>query len=448
MEALRALWHDLCFVQFHDTLCGTTTREGADDAIMALGRVALGAQELTHDAARRLGTTIDTSGPGGTVLLFNPAAEPYEGYVEYEPWTEWQPWSVGWQLTDESGAPTPHQLIETHEALSRADHGPNRLVFPVSLPAMGYRLYRFARSETGAPPANPVVAPQDPATAGPDFLANGLLHIRLDPETGDIVSCICVEDGLEWVGPGGWNVPLVIKDESDTWSHGVRRFEDVIGRFGAADIRMVDTGPLQASVLIERSYEGNTWLQQLVLRSGETELLIRNWLYWQGRWRMLKLAFDVAVTAPRARHDVPFGFAERPCDGQEVPTQMWMDVSGEATSGAGDAREAGLAIINDGKYGCDVSGSTARLTVLRCPPYAYHQPHPAGSKARYDWLDQGLQEFSVVLRPHVGDWRNASIVRRAREVNLPPVAVTMHSHPGTRPPVDSLLGLDAPGVWS
>ena len=131
VEALRALWHDLCFVQFHDTLCGTTTREGADDAIMALGRVALGAQELTHDAARRFGTTVDTSGPGGTVLLFNPAAEPYEGYVEYEPWTEWQPWSAGWQLTDESGAPTPHQLIETHEALSRADHGPNRLVFPV-----------------------------------------------------------------------------------------------------------------------------------------------------------------------------------------------------------------------------------------------------------------------------------------------------------------------------
>ena len=260
------------------------------------------------------------------------------------------------------------------------------------------------------------------------------------------MSCVCVEDGLEWVGPGGWNVPLVIKDESDTWSHGVQRFEDVIGRFGAADIRVVDTGPLQASVLIERSYEGNTWLQQLLLRSGEAELLIRNWLYWQGRWRMLKLAFDVAVTAPRARHDVPFGFAERPCDGHEVPTQMWMDVSGEATSGAGDAREAGLAIINDGKYGCDVSGSTARLTVLRCPPYAYHQPHPAGSKARYDWLDQGLQEFAVVLRPHAGDWRDAGIVRRAREVNLPPVAVTMHSHAGERPPVDSLLRLDAPDL--
>ncbi|MFN8459909.1 MAG: hypothetical protein U0401_35555 [Anaerolineae bacterium] len=33
-----------------------------------------------------------------------------------------------------------------------------------------------------------------------------------------------------------------------------------------------------------------------------------------------------------------------------------------------------------------------RLTILRTPPYAYHNPHVFGSKQRYDWVDQGYQE--------------------------------------------------------
>jgi alpha-mannosidase len=346
-------------------------------------------------------------------------------------------------MTDDSGRPVSHQVIETHEALSREGHGPDRLVFPVKLPAMGYRLYRYASLEPSGSPRAPAMSPPNPLRATRELLANELLEIRLDQATGDIISCTRVEDGLEWVGAGGWNRPHILEDRSDTWSHGVRRFEDVIGRFDAAHIRVVDAGPLQVSLLVERSYDGNQLLQQLVLRSGQPELLIRNWLSWQGQWRMIKLGFDIATSRPRAWHDVLFGSVERPCDGQEVPTQMWMDVSGPATWTFASGTEIGLTVINDGKYGCDVSGSTARLTVLRCPPYAYHLPHPFGAKSRYDWLDQGLQEFNLLLCPHTGDWRDAGVVRRAREFNAAPVLVTMHSHPGERPPADSLLRLGA-----
>jgi alpha-mannosidase len=82
---------------------------------------------------------------------------------------------------------------------------------------------------------------------------------------------------------------------------------------------------------------------------------------------------------------------------------------------------------------------------LRSPPYAYHDPpHVFGAKGRYDWMDQGPQEFTLVLRPHVGDWREAGIVQRAREINLPIVPITMHGHPGERPTTDSLTTLSSP----
>ncbi len=385
-ERLRALWHDLCFNQFHDTLGGSSTKEAEDEAIMSLGRVIMGSREIADDAGRAIAARVNTAGAGGAVVLFNPSAEPVSEYVEYEPWTEWQLWAPnGWGLTDEAGRPVPHQLIETHEALTRATSGISRLVFRAELPAFGYRVYRFA-------PGAPIIEAVGAAQATETGLQNDLFALRLDPVTGDIVSCIDKASGLEMVGPGGWNAAQVLEDTSDTWSHRVSRFDQVIGAFGDAKITVYERGPLEASLLVERRYEGNVWLQQIVVRHGDPLVMIRNWLNWQGQWRMLKLAFDVPTDVPQAMHDVAFGWCTRPTNGQEFPTHMWMDVSGPARTG--DDRRIGLAVLNDGKYSCDVTGSTARLTILRCPPYAYHEPHVFGTRARYDWVDQGYQEFT------------------------------------------------------
>ncbi len=433
---LDALWREVCLNSFHDILGGCTIRAAADDAVRALGHVVHRARALAIDAGRAVAAQVDTAGSPGSVVLFNPAPYARREYVEYEPWTGWQPWDAeGWGLTDEDGAPIVWQVLPNHDAAGRPDHGVQRLVFPVELPPLGYRTYRFG---PGAPRADAAPA----VTATPTALVNEHLALTLDPASGAIVSCRHRASGLELVGAGGWNVLQVLHDESDTWSHGIRRFDQVVGQFGEPVITVVDRGPLQASLLIERRYGGSTWLQQLVLRAGQPELLIRNWLHWQGRWTMLKLACDLAVSGPRARHDVPFGHVERACDGDETPTHMWMAVSGAAL--ADPAQTIGLGIINDGRYSCDVTGATARLTVLRCPPYAYHLPHEPGTRPRYDWLDQGEHAFDVLLRPHVGGWSAAGIVQRARELNMPPLAITAHAHAGRLPARQSLAALTTP----
>lgn len=432
-ETLNGLWHDLTFNQFHDIICGCAIKEAEDEAVMVFGRILTRAREIANDAGRAIAARINTSGPGGTVIFFNPFPYPVTQYAEYEPWTEWQNWKTqGWGLVDEQNCPVPHQLIETQEALTSPEGGLNRLVFQAQLPAMGYRLYRFA-------PGLPVLPPSPGVVVTETRLENEHLTIRLDPQTGAIASCVDRETGIEIVGARGWNVAEVLEDTSDTWSHDFRLFDKVIGCFGSPKITVFDQGPLQASLLVERQYEQSTWLQQIVLRQGEKEILVRNWLFWEGKWRLIKLACDVAVSGSKAAHDIPFGWMYRPTDGAEVPTQMWMDVSGAAADSANQV--AGLTIINDGKYGCDVSESTARLTILRCPPYANHKPHPMGTKHRYDWLDQGCQEFNIVLKPHVGAWEDAGAVRRAVEFNLPLVPITMHGHSGDLPALQSLAAL-------
>jgi hypothetical protein len=68
----------------------------------------------------------------------------------------------------------------------------------------------------------------------------------------DIVSCIDKVTGLELVGQGCWNVAQVLEDTSDTWSHRVARFDQVVGAFGDPKITVYERGLLQASLLVER----------------------------------------------------------------------------------------------------------------------------------------------------------------------------------------------------
>ena len=434
-QRLADLWHDLAFNQFHDTLGGSSLRVAEDDAIADLLAIESGAAALVNDAGRAVGARVDTSGPGGALLLINPAAHPVDTFVEYEPWTGWQAWDDGpWGLADDQGNPVPYQPIEPQAALGM--DGIQRLVFPVQVPSLGYRVYRFA---PGMPRLTP---PAGSLRATPTSIENEHLSVHLDPYTGAIVSWFDRQAQLELVGPGGWNVAQVLADHSDTWSHRVRRYDSIIGAFGDARITVANNGPLQASLLVERTYGNAHWLQELVLHRDERTLLIRNWLTWQEPWHMLKLAFDVNTPDPEATHDIPFGHCTRPCDGMEVPTHMWMDVSGPVSPA--DPRTIGAALLNDGKYGCDVLGSTMRLTILRCVPYAYHEPHQLGTKQRYEWVDQGYQEFSLALCPHVGDWRDAGIVAQARALNLPLVPITLHGHRGDRPRQHTLLSLSSP----
>lgn len=433
LNQLRTLWQDLCFNQFHDTLGGTSVKTACDDAVLSFGRVTLSANEICNDAGRAIAAQVNTRGGNGALLVFNPFPEPHTPYVEYEPWTDWQHWEHGnWSLFDDQGRAIACQRLDPNEALTGTNGGIVRLLFRTELPPMGYRAYRFA-------PNMPAVSAEGSAHATSNSLENQRWRFQFDPQSGIINSCTDKRTGIEFAGAGGWNVAQVLDDLSDTWSHGVRGYDRIVGVFGEAEISVASNGPLEASLLIERRYGASVWQQQFILRHGEDGLLIRNWLHWHGRWQLVKLAFDVATESPTACHDIPFGWCTRPCDGAEVPTHLWMDVSGTPQCHTKDT--IGAALLNDGKYSCDVAGSTMRLTVLRCPPYAYHEPHPVGMRARYDWIDQGPQEFNLVLVPHVGDWRDAGIVAQARTLNMPPPVVTTHHHNGRLPGSTTALEL-------
>jgi alpha-mannosidase len=165
---------------------------------------------------------------------------------------------------------------------------------------------------------------------------------------------------------------------------------------------------------------------------------------WQEQCKMLKLRFPVNVKFMKVTHAIPYGQTERFANGEEEPAQSWVDVSGVSCD-----REIsyGFSLLNDGKYSLDVNVRDIGLTVLRSPAYAHHIPDKLEADNHYTYIDQGIQRFQYTLLPHAGSWETAGTVRRAAELNQPPVGLYATFHPeGNLPQTASFLTIEPDNV--
>jgi alpha-mannosidase len=87
-----------------------------------------------------------------------------------------------------------------------------------------------------------------------------------------------------------------------------------------------------------------------------------------------------------------------------------------------------------------------RVSVVRGAVYAHHEPRVLEPGVDYNWMDQGVQNFRMLLVPHKGTWQDAGIVRSAEELNTETPIVYQGIHPGTRAQSDSFLSVDTPNI--
>jgi alpha-mannosidase len=234
---------------------------------------------------------------------------------------------------------------------------------------------------------------------------------------------------------------VVLDDPSDTWSHGVSEYSKEIGAFGNAQFRVLENGPVRARVRVRSTYQQSSLEVDWILYAGSRDLEARVALDWHEHLKILKFSFPVDIQNPRPTYEIPYGYIVREASGQEDPGQRWIDLSGQR-----DGQVYGLSIINNAKYGYSVRGNDMRVSVVRGAVYAQHDPHKLDPQGVYIWQDQGRQEFRMLLRPHVGAWQDAGVVRSAEEFTAPVPIIYQGNHPGHRPPTASFLAVDAPNV--
>jgi len=415
-EFYRA-WTNLLFCQFHDVLAGSCIREAYEGDVFPMMEQSLSiANEVINISMQAVGAKVKVI-RDKSIIVFNPHAYPIKAPVE----VNWIGREAPRGLCDEKENLVKCQ-IERGSALTGNSFN---LIFVADLPALGYRTYNASTTEPGENLLHRLANERC-------FADNSVMSVEFDERDGTI-SRLVMKDGNRTVVNRGAR-PIVIRDESDTWSHGVFRYDDEVGQFTCERIETIEKGPVRTVVRAKYRYGSSRLRQDFVLYEDLDYLICRVKVDWHERMKMLKLAFPVNVGEPEAIYEIQYGIVKRPTDGEEEPGLRWVDVTGRA--GADEVMGATLA--NDSKYSYDVRGNVIRLTVLRSPVYAHHAPTPLDPEREYEYTDQGEQRFTYVIKPHSGALNPVDAIALADALNFPPLAMIEHRHDGTLPPATSL----------
>jgi alpha-mannosidase len=426
-------WKKVLLMQFHDSMAGTALPEQYVVSHEAYGFAKEVADQAIYRAAEKIAWQIPTTDPASEYLVvFNPHAWAANLNVQYD---------LGWgfegtdvtqsdsRLEDESGNAIPHQWT-AGQTVAGDRKG---LVFQAPVPAFGYRQFRLHKVEAAAAAASTV-------HASDKGLENE--HLRVTFADDGTISMYDKDAKAEvFRGGAGGARAVVIDDPSDTWSHDVRAYTDEIGAFGGAGFRVLENGPVRATVRVRTHYGASSMTTDWMLYAGAPSLEARVSLDWHEHQKILKFSYPVNVQNPVPTYEIAYGYKVRKTNGDEDPGQRWLDVSGER-----DGQPYGLTVLNDAKYGYSVQDNDLRVSIVRGAVYAQHRPRKIDPTGEYIWQDQGIQTFRMVLAPHAGTWQEAGIVHRAEELTAPVPVLYQGIHRGTRPLSASFLSVDVPNV--
>jgi len=426
-EKLTAAWKKVLFLQFHDSLAGTSLYEHSESAREGYGFALDIAHEVTYMSVQKLEWQVPAEDPDSQYLLvFNPNAWEVHGNIEYD--FNWRNPPESSRVEDEQGMSLLHQWASG----SSKTGSRKKLLIGATLPPMGYRQLRLLAGERHRV-ENPVRAVGNKIENEyliVNFSSNGTISI-IDRESGKLV----------FSGDKSGCKAVVIDDPSDTWSHDVKTYADEIGAFGNATIKVLENGPLRATIRSISTYGASTLTIDWMLYAGSRNLMANVKLDWQEHLKMLKFSFPVDVESPSATYETPYGHIERATNGDEDPGQRWIDLSGIY-----DGNMYGLTVVNDAKYGYNVLDNDLRISVARSAVFAHHIPTVLDPTAEYLWMDQGIQSFRMLMIPHKGSWKENNIARIAEEFMAPPVSIYQGIHDGSMPKAGSFLAVDSPNV--
>ncbi len=422
-------WKNVLFNQFHDILAGTSIEPAYEDARNLYGEALTIAGRNLNGGVQAISWRVNIEEEEGArpFVVFNPHAWPIHAPVEVE-FGRVRPEDV---LLGSSSQTVQSQAVQPLASVS----GPReRLAFIADLPPFGYETYRLVPGEDVETPP--------PMAADRKSMENRFFRMEIDPATGWITSLYDKRLQFEWIRRPAAR-PFVLEDRSDTWSHGVTRYDTVEGEFTAESVRLVEHGPVKSVIRVDSVYRSSRVTQDFAMYADLDYIEVEVKVDWHERFTLLKLDFPINVYFSTATFEIPYGVIERAANGNEVPAHNWVDLTG---IGRGDGRRMGMSILNDGKYSLDVVEHAIHLTVLRSPIFAHHDPYVPEPGRDYTFMDQGAQRFTYRLLPHANGWQEAETPRRALELNQRPIAQMESFHEGPLPTRRSFAQVDGDGV--
>jgi len=364
-KRLALAWERVCTHHFHDTLGGTCIPSAYRQVEAQLGEARAIADEIIHHGVRRIANALGDD-PQQRVVLFNASDQPFEGYTSFEPWVDWRSQHPNLQLADEQGRPIPAQTIEAEPLITAGWR--TRLLLRLSVPPAAMRVLRIGTDVPPAPDGRGKVSAS----------AERILNER--GVWADAIGEIGSQEGTA-LRP---QLEL-LDDPTDTWSHGIDRYAEGPGVPADWDAAtLVDKGPLMASFIRHGQIGDSTLLQETRVYADwpVVEMILR--IHWRQKHKVLKLVLPFYAPAVERMDGIPGAYIARELDGAERPLRDW------TLFRFGDGRR--LGVVCPDVFALDARPERARLTLLRSPLMANHDPRKPDS-LRGLVADQGVHEF-------------------------------------------------------
>jgi len=358
-DLFRNLWKIVLKNQFHDVLPGSAIREVYSVAYQELEDVIRQANDIAYTAMQKL-----IGNEGDNLYIFNSLPWEREGYIFVDR-------EIGGQKTV------------------------NGYVVKVKVPSIGY-----AKLE----PIEVKDKVSIKEIENEYIIENKYFVIKVGKD-GRLISIFDKEANRE-----------VLKRPSNE----IIAYENIPGWADAWDIEkgyletnftissvaseVVDNGPIMVSLKFIYRFRKSEIIQFLRVFADSRRIDFITTIRMKDRELLLKSWFHLDLNSEKAISDIPFGVVERFTWNNtswekakfEVPIQKFINISEE---------DYGVALLNDGKYGVSINGTSVGLSLTKTPIF----PDPS--------TDLEEVTFTYSLYPHLGGLRE--VIKEAYELNVP-----------------------------
>ena len=403
---IRFLWH-----QFHDDLTGTSVPEAYEfswnDEILCQNRFA----SILTSAVGIASSALDTRTKGVPLVVYNPLSIARQEAVEATvAFADGVPEYI--RVFEPEGKEAPSQVIQRiGDSL--------QILFLAQAPPVGYAVYEVRSAKESS-------SPRGDLSATDRNLRNQRYSVTVN-DNGDVASIHDNAAGKELLRqPIVWEL---FKDKPKRWPAWEIQYEDlqvapqVLNDPGAV-IKVVESGPVRATLEITRHWGHSTFRTLVSLTAGSDRVEFRNEVDWREKETLLKVAVRPTTPTEKATYDIGLGVIERGLNRPElyeVPGQQWADLSTPDNF-------YGVALLNDSRYGWDHPDSgTLRLTLIHTP----------GVFDDWSWVgDQSSQDighhtFGYAVQGHRGNWHDGGVVWQAARFNQPLISFQTEAHDGS-----------------
>ena len=371
-DDLESLWETVLFNQFHDILPGTSIKRVHEEACADYEMVLKKAKGLNSKAISVI------SEKSNKLTVFN---------------------SLSWDREEFIPLPAQAKSVKSQQGnIMPVQNISGTCYTNVRVPACGW---------TTIEPVNETVQSEINVKAGEYFLENEVLRVTFN-EAGQICSIIDKETGIEAVKGlcNDFRMYRDITSHYDAWDIDSMYESLPVPLDNNAEIQVLYQGSLQAAIRVRRKLNNSDMIQEITLRSKSRRVDFKTKIDWREDHKLLKVNFSTNIHANEALHEIQFGYVKRPnhksrqydADRFEVCNHKWTAVA---------EGKRGFAILNDCKYGVNVSEGSINLTLLKAPLV----PDMTA--------DRGIHEFTYSFYLWNGNFHDSDVIREAYNLNSP-----------------------------